>query len=515
VIIPVHSFLSLTTAPWTVTTSDRAHQTHHTMADERPVPPPTLPEALRSLRISRYVCDPRRPMGFFSMLPPELRDMIFEDVLAEPTVWYRRHKSGCAFRITVNPSERPVFSCTEGRARIEGSWIQNRYDHRCYYDCDCINFDKVAVCKTICRGRSGLELLRTCKQVTEEAGAVFFNKNIFCFDDADVFVDVLSKLPPETLDRVKRVSLLNLLNMRKLEWRLDIFDEKKRPALQLLSRMRGLEEVELSPPWTTTHRSMTYFKDLHHLLCVRAVYLDYVYTGNIEWKESWTWFRVAEDLDPGPCRFPRVHGKGGSPLGKTSCFSCWSYSAECTAWNLLWRSTSFLNDTPPCIPGIRDRLQNTLLKPGVPRYRGHDLQPLEVTSQGLELAIFALPVHSWRARRRLEDQREHDLLLQKRSKCSNARKVRAQEAVFVDIDEIEDGVPAKASRDKRFFCRKESVEADCTATTAQQRRERREAVEKQERLSEQKKAKKVRKGIVKEMNQLEVSKRGERKRVGR
>ncbi|KAI0107501.1 hypothetical protein GGR51DRAFT_515726 [Nemania sp. FL0031] len=100
---------------------------------------------------------PLSSLGHLAILPPELRNIIYEFVLVDPPKWERPHKR-----------------CPHG--------LQNGYlAHICQ-----LPFKQYSSCRG--RVREGISLLRVNKGLHTEASPIFWSQNIFCFLSGDEFI---------------------------------------------------------------------------------------------------------------------------------------------------------------------------------------------------------------------------------------------------------------------------------------------------------------------------------------
>lgn len=214
------------------------------------------------------------------------------------------------------------------------------------------------------------------------------------------------------------------------------------------------------------------------------------------------------------------HSWDGPQLAQDSCFLCWADSDEQLAWDLLWKINVHTEVPEVFWPVVRD-LAMARDELANPADNGRGAKPIAVQlarSRGLQVGMIGLPILSAEDRQRLRLCDERDRRRVGRAKVSNARRVRAQEAVVVDVDDCEIRLPA--SKRHGHFVRIKNVKKDtCTvaerdrAKLAHERHVKREEIEKHKAVSTKNVAKKAQKKATRSARELSLSRKAERKRL--
>lgn len=117
-------------------------------------------------------------------LPAELRCIIYSYALGVPK-WNRRHDFDCSYPEDALPPFRTLPERHDSRIPLRE--LESKDMHECSKNL-------------------GLPLLRTCKQIHNEALEYLWEKGPgFCFGDADSFVRAVRELPKALRTKVKKV----------------------------------------------------------------------------------------------------------------------------------------------------------------------------------------------------------------------------------------------------------------------------------------------------------------------
>ncbi|KAK5167203.1 uncharacterized protein LTR77_007934 [Saxophila tyrrhenica] len=236
----------------------------------------TIPKARQILHIV-----PRKPRTNFFSLPRELRDEIYKYTLVEPTLWHRRHKSGCGFQFphgyNFRPSQEPVFE----REEHEES-----------------DYGRAPVCRSYRSVDDDNDDIRECK----------LGDNC-CKDIAgqEQFTNALTGLSREILEKVKRISVIDRKPSLMLSTSFHVLRAKAREYLQ---RLVGLVELELPPWWTTDiPEGIAYLEPLSRLRVLRGVILHSFITLSEEpgARGTKTWIRVVKGVPSSFCVCSHEH----------------------------------------------------------------------------------------------------------------------------------------------------------------------------------------------------------------
>jgi len=410
-----------------------------------------------------------------------------------------------------------VFASTGWVARTkQHGWPQIRCDE----NCDCLNREKLKACRKLCKGRPGLPLLRTCRQIYEEASPVFW-KNMFCFSSCMQFIKLLERQPQSTFDKIQRISVLEMDDWEELDM-FTIFAVRmaRDKADELLARLNNLVELELPPKWLRL-AGLEDLLSLNGLRHVRGVVYHPVLLGP-GWEHLAEFrVRVAKDIIPGPCRelWWRKHFFGGPQLGEDSCAGCWRGSTEEAAWKQAMASR-YREETPNAIIDVvSPRLRQIYRWKPIPAYDGRDPQPIVpklARSLGLDIAIIGLSVLGAEERRPLRSRLKHEMWRENGLVLPKTKKVRPQEFITTKIDEIEVASPAQ-SRHGRLVRTKnlkksgevEREEEELVRTRQQKIAER----ENNETVRAKKGPKRARRSVKRSMKEIEASRKDGRKRV--
>jgi hypothetical protein len=109
-------------------------------------------------------------------------------------------------------------------------------------------------CRTLCRGRKNLALLRANRQIHEEASSVFWQKNTFCFDNLQQYTDTINGLTTAALSSIRHICLLEPLRFNG-----DLTEEEfhtlRDDVFQSTCRLTALQTLETSPSLVDCFRS--------------------------------------------------------------------------------------------------------------------------------------------------------------------------------------------------------------------------------------------------------------------
>ncbi|KAI0194540.1 hypothetical protein F4808DRAFT_336797 [Astrocystis sublimbata] len=123
-------------------------------------------------------------LGCLSILPPELRCMIYEFVLIDPPKWERPH-----------------------------------FDTRCRHHSEyCL---RPLHMRSQCRGhyRDGLEMLRVNKALYVEANPIFWSQNTFCFFSADDFISCVGRnLRADNCSLLRHLRIVGTIHYRQRDY---------------------------------------------------------------------------------------------------------------------------------------------------------------------------------------------------------------------------------------------------------------------------------------------------------
>ncbi|KAK5167202.1 uncharacterized protein LTR77_007933 [Saxophila tyrrhenica] len=344
---------------------------------------------------------------------------------------------------------------------------------------------------------------------------------MFCFSRGAQFRDTLSHLPADTIQKIQRLSVLEVVDWTRDSYELIFLSGWSR---DLVPRLKNLVEVELPPEWLRD-RSLEYLSGLKHLRKVRATSLLPEILGHERREEENSigtiWIRVEKDLIPGPCRQAAAHQSlVGPQLGKNSCFFCWGTGED--AWNHSWATGMRAGsvEVPEVIRNtVQRRLMSAYRELPLPAHGVRDGVVEKLARQtGMEITLHGLPVLSATARKPLRAAKKRELQDLSPLVLSNARRVRAQESVPVDFDELEGHLSAKerserSMRQKKFKDVTTGKEEIDRTVVLIERQCRRHETAKQEKVDDKDQSKEARKKALKSAADLSVSKKSERKRV--
>ena len=144
------------------------------------------------------------PKGFhatgrcrFLELPSELRIDIYERALIEPRKWDKRHHRTCSYYNPAATCEIPPFRFDYGR-------------NDPYWKNEDVLVEMVQCHKT-CLRRKAVTLLRTNKQIYDEASPIFWSNNTFCFEaNGLVFQETFRHMPKWVKIKVQNLAFMDL-----------------------------------------------------------------------------------------------------------------------------------------------------------------------------------------------------------------------------------------------------------------------------------------------------------------
>ncbi|KAK5167201.1 uncharacterized protein LTR77_007932 [Saxophila tyrrhenica] len=370
----------------------------------KPVPPYTceerVPMDFHIFRLDSLGHDPSEPRASLLTIPQELRDKIWELAVVEPDLWYRRHDPRGPIPSQTKGSQRPVFEC------YESSSVRSKYLHKRYCspsECDCPTPQGKRVCKHLCQGRPGLALLRTCRQIYNEADPIFWKQNMFCFENSMSLLDTLGSLPQSTLDKIQRLSALDPNDIEAFE-----FGEQRRRARTIISRLHNLKELEMGPEAIVANPD--FLLTLSQLRYFRIVVLEPVKMGRKELSQPMIWVRVARDCVLGQCRKPEEHRYGdGLKLRKGSCLLCWQGSDEKVISDAVWADGGHAGGhSSRTVEYISKLLKEQRCMSANQAHAGWYTEPVEMECAaqdwGLDVGLFGLPALGPEERKRLQNE---------------------------------------------------------------------------------------------------------------
>ncbi|KAK4499132.1 hypothetical protein PRZ48_009644 [Zasmidium cellare] len=155
---------------------------------------------LKVLRLNYYHESPKLLFD----LPREIRDRIWSHVLAEPTLYNKRHKPGCAFHNHMSTHQTPP-------ARTH----YNEYGT--YVVPSGTIASDIKRCRKLCVRRQGFGLLKGVnKQIQHEATSIFYETNTINFPEGvnhaqnKSLIPQVQKIPPAALQRIRHLALWQL-----------------------------------------------------------------------------------------------------------------------------------------------------------------------------------------------------------------------------------------------------------------------------------------------------------------
>lgn len=239
------------------------------MASPSPTPCPLKARHILTIRPSNH------NTSRLLQLPPELRDIIYWYALVEPSKWNKRHSLKCQFRNLDAPGETPPFAM---------SYTSGSRSHK--------TTEAYMYCYTHCLRRQGLGLLRTCKQLYEEASPFLWNENTFCFDDPNVFIDTVKSMPAEIKPGIRKLSLMYGPHMTK---EVDI-------VMRSLGKLSGLTHLEIPIDYPICNAPVS--RNLRNLQSLRLVEDNDILVGvsddtDIEIKLH---IAISKKIEPPACR---------------------------------------------------------------------------------------------------------------------------------------------------------------------------------------------------------------------
>lgn len=411
----------------------------------------TLPKARKTLVIREpHHTKPSRLLG----LPRELRDITYRLVLVEAPLWDKRHKVGCPARNPSQACERPVYRMRDD----EFPEIGNRYRLPWPTLAESLSEDKLEVCENLCRYRQGLSLRQANKQIRDETEEIFWSGNVFCYDHGGELVHDLGSchcfdrldgayfgyegcMPESAKSKVRRLSFREALPWYRVP------SDKIGRVLSALQALPNLMELELPARFLNKTAPKDFARlDLPYLATVRAGRFDTIVVDAGSTKLD-VYFSFSVTM---PDCHRREHRED---LLRWSSDHVGDSRATCSrCWNKIAAAFTAVRDWP----GSRD-----MPSPSV--YTVHDIR--EVARQTLEakvpshpadadsytmtvclpdgarqqVNVYGLPILDQGERQRHADLKRKEELHALRARCSNARKVRKQPCVSVDLDLAEDG----------------------------------------------------------------------------
>ncbi len=238
---------------------------------------------------SPHSYDPSDPQTNVFSLPRELRDIVYEYALVDPTLHSQRHNSTCPYWSPARAHETPMPSCLH-RAEQKQTWMSSGLypNHICADSCDWCTIRPI-VCMRLCRaaldchycepvGRYTTRRARSSGRTTCSVSRVFFDKNLFCFQDSDELFASLGGMGAAALSKIRRLSMLGDTS-RHSESPWYCYREDVRATFKFLARMPNL--VELEPlPWWMLDLCLSDLQPLSRLRVLRAVMLSAAWAGN-------------------------------------------------------------------------------------------------------------------------------------------------------------------------------------------------------------------------------------------
>ncbi|KAK3691164.1 hypothetical protein LTR37_018818 [Vermiconidia calcicola] len=471
--------------------------------------PTILPKARRILTIGRAKTGHTRSR--LLNLPQELLDMIFEFALVEPALWYRRHTPGCALRDQMRGCEQPVWQSyphppTFPRPTALSMELYNQ------------SKVKETECRTqhLCQRRTGMALLRTCKQSYLDGSEIFWKENMFCFDSTEEFIAVMEDVPIKARDSIHRLSLLDQ-GERWGSWRSNKGLESR--LWTDLGLMKNLTVLELS-----TH-SLRFDADrlvyLKNIKSVRAVQLEYVCAlHDLEMLGHYA--RVVREVELPKCLLAQHQPSKRRAFGD-GCSDCGMELWETGRALDRFFCVVLQRRAPSVVTHALRAVERNLRRDGVPAHSGRDTEDMVVklpdgTTQ--EVGLFGLPVMDVRRRKRA-------WMRERRKQFPNAKKLRTQ-SIFVEHlkddgadDERFGVVPASSQKpirekDEASFRRQQSkTKEKDREEILTEREQRKRATEKEEVKSHKRLAKRAQRSLAKAVGDLQLTKSAGRKRVNR
>lgn len=456
----------------------------------------TLPKARKVLNIRNPWYNGHK--SFFD-LPRELRDMIYEHNLIEPPLWYRRHRDSCPLRDPLSSEERPMHLSTlnEYQRKVD-IWFPNSLPDPDWY----LQGDEFQDCRRLCQARGGLGLLRSNKQIYQEANSIFWGKNMFCFDHIDDFVAAVESMPESAHLSFRHLSLL-CSNTRDTSS--TGFEASKARMWEALLTLKNLKSLELAPEYT-------HHPGLDKLLLLKCLQEAHIlrfmaiggWRNNIR-SRAYLCSKIRIPFDE-KCMLPRSFRRCN---GKPCCAYC---GIRIRLWSVENRLRMFRDHDGE----VSDALESADLV-----YAGASPQEFtfEVGVGGQRtVQLIGLPIHDVRTRRKLRWEQRRAEFRAMRSGCSNARKVRTQDAVARDYEDwMENELPDRSTQTRRSNPRKitESPDRPTKLQVLEQRELKRSLARQEERARERMVDREVKESLVRAFEAMTVRKSAARKRVNR
>ncbi|KAK3628893.1 hypothetical protein LTR56_018378 [Elasticomyces elasticus] len=286
-----------------------------TMADSTSASTPKPPKATRILTI--------RPRTHFFRLPRELRDMVYELTLVQPSYWEKPHEAQCP---QVNPRKAwqwPVHrtwdETVDEADRNNGrplAWLtlmeqltsgQDRRTTEQVNDC----FDAG------CHSRLGIDLRAVNRQIHEETEDLFWSRNVFCYDSPRDMVHQLVVcvkkngqmpgtcqkpcMPRSAKAKVQRLSFLQHRDKSYLDY------EDRRTIVQALGELPSLRHVEMPVDMVMHHLQRLAGLSLLFLATVRATEIRPAVIGDGDNRARVDLY-LSKDIDiPRRCKWHPLH----------------------------------------------------------------------------------------------------------------------------------------------------------------------------------------------------------------
>lgn len=172
----------------------------------------------------------------FNALPFELRGHIFSLLLVEPKKWDKQHLSTCPLR-AAHPDFQLQYAPSHDAGCDEHGWpdredytiwrpvsrtwtnpMRSRYAPEQFNPFLCSDCYDLRVSKTarndhilpcLCARRPNLDVLLVCRRWHTEASYILWTRNTFCFENPEIFAQMMQYLVPECRTRINSISLMS------------------------------------------------------------------------------------------------------------------------------------------------------------------------------------------------------------------------------------------------------------------------------------------------------------------
>ncbi|KAI1114590.1 hypothetical protein F5Y14DRAFT_413859 [Nemania sp. NC0429] len=181
--------------------------------------------------VSRY----QRSLGALTILPPELRNLVYKFALVGPPTWHHPYNAECCLPKPENG--RPARAC---------QLFSHKY--------------------SVCRGRPGTGLLQVSRAINREASPIFWSQNVFCFVSGDDFVDCVgARLRSEYRSLLRHIYILGTFhNLWAFHRSLDVESKPFETTIRQCTGLRtiGIDVGKPDDPCPRDHLETRYVKML-------------------------------------------------------------------------------------------------------------------------------------------------------------------------------------------------------------------------------------------------------------